>query len=314
MYKREATMLDNFARDSHRHLIRYEAAIERGEEWFFIFPWADGGNLSNFWERHTYPDGDSATLLWLLEQLEGLADALLFLHDRNIRHGDLKPENILMFLDGDSFGRLIIADVGLASQHNRNTEYRLGIPTQTMSGTRKYEPPEVGNHEDQPEDETEMDSQQAARSRLYDTWSMGCIILEAIIWFLWGTQSLQNFMRKLPSRSPLWESHDPFALYTEVVDTIVWLRKDRRCRADTPIGDLLDFVEKYLLVVQDQRARAADLRDKVRDVRNRSRWDQDYQARSACASPAGMSFMSNSTPRAVTSNGLLSPGSFHHGR
>lgn len=46
-----------------------------------------------------------------------------------------------------------------------------------QTGTQKYEPPETDN---------ERGEIGQPRSRLYDMWSMGCIVFEFIIWLLYS--------------------------------------------------------------------------------------------------------------------------------
>ncbi|KAK7709694.1 hypothetical protein SLS57_008599 [Botryosphaeria dothidea] len=102
----------------------------------------------------------------------------------NWRHGDLKPDNILRFVDSTtaerSLGTLKIADLGLAKLHDVDTNLR-AEPTSQRCGTLKYEPPEA------------LYPHRSPRSRRYDIWSMGCIILESIIWLLYGYDGLEVF-------------------------------------------------------------------------------------------------------------------------
>jgi serine/threonine protein kinase len=89
-----------------------------------------------------------------------ICSALEVLHIPNIRHGDLKPENILLFDPRNNGGTLQIADMGLATFHEQeaNTKDRKGMPTQTPSGTSRYEPPEMD----------EKRNTEDPRSRQYD--------------------------------------------------------------------------------------------------------------------------------------------------
>lgn len=120
-------------------------------------------------------------------QLRGLAAALEETHDARIRHGDLKPLNILRFgpTDDNIIGTLKIGDWGLAKYQSQGTALRkeIDIHTTTKYFTRFYEPPEV----------------ELADARLlgrqYDLWSIGCIILEVLIWLLYGYEGLEQFRR-----------------------------------------------------------------------------------------------------------------------
>jgi serine/threonine protein kinase len=124
--KAEAETLGTIRQLDHPHLIKAIATYRRGSKCYFIFPWADNGNLRDFWENND-SDSQMSSIRWVLEQLEGFYDALQKLHGRQCRHGDLKPENILCFKDEESFlGILVIADVGLAKIHMNPTQFREG--------------------------------------------------------------------------------------------------------------------------------------------------------------------------------------------
>ncbi|KAK7423845.1 hypothetical protein QQZ08_008889 [Neonectria magnoliae] len=121
----------------HKHLIKIIATCNREPSYYIIFPWADGGNLREFWQHrnsHRTPD----LILWSLQQMFGLADGLKALHDENCRHGDLKPENILHFKQNedpnDRQGVLVIADVGVSKFHKEVTRLR-NLPTNTKATT-----------------------------------------------------------------------------------------------------------------------------------------------------------------------------------
>ncbi|EEU35231.1 uncharacterized protein NECHADRAFT_19162, partial [Fusarium vanettenii 77-13-4] len=89
------------------------------------------------------------------------------------RHGDIKPENILWFENyNNKQNHLVISDFGLTqfnSAHSRSKVQQGQI--QGFSGT--YRPPDL-HIEDQP------------ISQNYDVWSLGCVFLEFVSWFLLG--------------------------------------------------------------------------------------------------------------------------------
>jgi len=165
------------------HLIQAIAYYERDKRHFFIFPWAEIGNLRNYWNLRT-PTTDKSYLEWVFTQLIGLAEAIKLFHlMRNCRHGDMKPENILCFGgDGNGqnvHGRLVITDFGLAKIHKNATSARHEA-TSTRGVTILYAPPECNSKQ--------------PRSRRYDIWSLGCMYLEFVIWLLWGNEVLENFL------------------------------------------------------------------------------------------------------------------------
>ncbi|KAI8952463.1 hypothetical protein F4801DRAFT_599888 [Xylaria longipes] len=272
-YQTEATALNKISEVKHAHLIQFIAAINKKDKYYFLFPWADGGSLQDFWEKNPNPSLSPEIVRGILVQIRGLADALKTLHnyrgrmasfqqgidaDNNnstgggIRHGDLKPANILRFAprDNNDIGTLKIADMGLAKHHEVNTRLRKN-PTATRFGTTRYEPPEVGV----PRATT------PATSRLYDMWSMGCIMLEFLIWLLHGFEKLKEFNDSMrnnlentePSYYVVNEIHGQRKaanVNDQVTGYIKTLAKEPACAANTALGDLLDVVETKLLVVQ----------------------------------------------------------------
>ena len=99
----EAAVLEMMRKLTNQpHLMKAIAYYRQGEEHYFMFPWAELGNLWEFWQNNT-PKTDEGYIVWIFTQLTGLAGALECLHHRaryteeNYRHGDLKPANILCF-------------------------------------------------------------------------------------------------------------------------------------------------------------------------------------------------------------------------
>lgn len=193
-----------------------------------MFPWANGGSLRDFWKTRHKQSPTPELVKEAIIQLGGIADALRCLHcfttqsssdwevrrdaenedpslptmqlsgvslqtrnstEESIRHGDIKPENILRFKmpeSPESIGTLKLADMGLAKQHINKTQDRTHI-TSTKDGTVRYEAPEADIL--------------GPRSRLYDIWSMGCIIFEFIIWILYGNHALEAFDKEMRDAS-----------------------------------------------------------------------------------------------------------------
>ncbi|KAI1739587.1 hypothetical protein F4680DRAFT_459176 [Xylaria scruposa] len=182
-FDKEAQNLQRVQKVESKHIIKPIAAYKWGIARCLLFPWAHGGNLATYWKEHDQTRHELGNLRWIMEQLVG-------------RHGDLKPENILWFKDNNEEGCLKIADMGLATFHdeNANTMQRnmAGIITKTPSGTFRYEPPE-------------MDQDRASgkpRSRQYDVWSMGCIIIDLLVWLLYGFDALEKFRK---DTTQIWE-------------------------------------------------------------------------------------------------------------
>ena len=265
----ELEMLQTIRKCPTKHLIKAIAGFRRQQGFYFLFRWADGGNLREFWQRENPEPLNAHLILWVLRQMYGLAGALAILHnfspDKFGRHGDLKPENILLFKGADDYqvnspGILQISDVGLAKFHAARTNDR-NVATDTTSDTQMYEPPE-----------TEI-SPHLPRSRKYDIWSIGCIYLEFVIWILRGFNELERFKNWRRNRFLLDER---FKFYTitamqnekateaeihpEIRSWVHELYRDPRCRGNTALKDLLTLIDKKLLQIRiEDRINATEL-------------------------------------------------------
>jgi serine/threonine protein kinase len=250
-WQAEARALDHISGLNHRNIIQRIAAIKRGKERYFMFEWADGGSLGDFWKDNPRPNLDPGFIKEIVMQLRELADALHELHnyEGSYRHGDLKPENILRFKDATRVGVLKIAGMGLVRWHT-DMSY--------TSGTARYEPPEV----------VTFRRSEESRSRLYDIWSMGCITLEIIVWLLYGYHDLMKFNDSIKSSveesSPYFKvGNDNVAEVHPVVQACIdHIFKDPECTSNggnIAIRDLLNIVKTNLLVVHTPRRRALNL-------------------------------------------------------
>ncbi|KAH8779028.1 hypothetical protein BGZ57DRAFT_761135 [Hyaloscypha finlandica] len=253
-WEAEARALDHISGLNHRNIYQRIAAIKRGKEHYFMFEWADGGSLEDFWKDNPRPNLDPGFIKEIVMQLRDLADALHELHNygRSYRHGDLKPEKILRFKDATRVGVLKIAGMGLVRRH---TEL-IWPPTGTRYGSVRYEPPEVVTHK----------TSEESRSRLYDIWSMGCITLEIIVWLLYGYHDLMKFNDSIKSSveesSPYFKvGNDNVAKVHPVVRACMdHIFKDPECTGNggnIAIRDLLHIVKTNLLVIHPPPLRAS---------------------------------------------------------
>lgn len=224
------------------HLIKPISGYQNGQDRCLMFPWAEGGNLGGYWKDFPLQARNRSHVLWQLRQFEGICSALTELHNRNVRHGDLKPENILWFDPKNDGGILQIADLGLATFHKKeeDTRNRQGHPTQTPSGTSRYEPPEMD----------EKRNSQDPRSRQYDIWSLGCIVFELLLWFAYGPSDITIFRNNTPY---FWQKHhkrgkNEYVVHEYVVAIMETL--DRDLERGTAYKDLLDLVRNRLLVIK----------------------------------------------------------------
>lgn len=258
---------------NHPHLIRHIATVQQGAQCYAIFDWADGGDLSMFWERYpnAVPARPPELVLWCFKQMLGLVEALFALYELNYRHGDLKPGNILNFKDpGESdptnkgFGRLVITDFGISKSHPQATELRHD-GTNTIASTPDYEAPEAELDRNKPE------HIRKPRSRKYDMWSVGCIFLEFIIWMLYGHKTIHDFRKircvfntKGPYYIPIGRHVEAHPAVSRGLDA---LRKDPRCAKDTGLADLVNLIDNCLIVIEPgKRATAEEVKGKLEEI------------------------------------------------
>ena len=199
------------------HLTELHWAFRRQNTHFMIFPWAEGGSLGDFWHDKD-PMKFTATELhqWMKNNIIGLLGGVHALHKLGCCHGDLKPGNILVFSEqknplnpeqrdyvyefgwaiNDAISKLLlprelgilkITDFGTARANLNATMARTRDPN-ALIGAQRYAPPEF--------DRNEL-AHNSPRSRSYDVWSMGCILLEFIIWACYGGDSVGRFSSRL---------------------------------------------------------------------------------------------------------------------
>lgn len=161
-----------------------KAAIKwEGKGSYFVFQWADGGNLRDFYQTDPKPLLNPRFVKQIFSQLWGLSSALNQIHNlesdhREIGwywHGNLKPENILRFENGTAAGLLKISGLGLATHHPKKTAFH-----GTQPGTLLYDPPEAM---------LESDPRESQRS---DIWSIGCVFLESLSGYCAAMKSSRN--------------------------------------------------------------------------------------------------------------------------
>lgn len=177
------------SRQGHEHLIRLLAAIEHGTSYYLLFPWAQG-TLVNLWQRFRASPESANDIEWMIKQCLGITDGLNRIHsyksswnrddedrERSLSkntgtHGDVKAENVLFFDppdDGTFSGskqHLVVSDFGLTRFREKS------LKSDPMGWSVTYRAPEL--------------DMKLGTSRKYDIWSLGCLFLEFISWFLRG--------------------------------------------------------------------------------------------------------------------------------
>ncbi|KAH6693018.1 kinase domain-containing protein [Verticillium dahliae] len=188
--QREADQLRLFDGQLHPHLVTLLATYEIEGEYFFLFPFAEY-DLQDLWDKEAQPKDmqDAATVRWLSRQICGLVGAMAQIHEpRKIapgkygRHGDIKPDNILCYRTHRSYGwHLVISDLGVSALNSENS--RSNVPGEAISEIPEYRPPEC-------------DVRGGSINRLFDVWTMGCLIFEMLAQVVGGRTLRDEFDHK----------------------------------------------------------------------------------------------------------------------
>ena len=278
-YVKENAILQQIKDLQDRHIIQHFASIDQGRKGYIIFPWADGGNLEDFWECSEY-ENSPERVLWSLRQMLGLTEALSKLHRQfKCRHGDLKPGNILCVTEGNEIV-LKIADFGISSIHLAATISRKKATKANML-TPSYQGPEV-------EFENLRDEEQIPRSRKYDIWSLGCVFLEFSIWLLHGAQAIKEFAgargngtSSAGHSTPLYEVTDKGAKAASVHRLVSWtigtLQNGQKFKGETALADLLSLINDQMLQPEvDNRPWAHEICNQLEEIVQKAEESNSY--------------------------------------
>ncbi|RYC63132.1 hypothetical protein CHU98_g3090 [Xylaria longipes] len=266
-YDQEREALQRIQRLQHPHLIEMIASFRRGRDHFFLFPWANGGDLRDWWERNSNLERTPAMVRWVLEQMKGIASAVKELHfpsertveDENGRHGDLKPGNIVVFNDqpGENPRRtLCITDAGLARFHENITSKRM-TGTNTNGGSIEYGPPDP-----------RREDKKVKISRLYDMWSLGCVFLEFIVWVLGGWTEVESFRARRKSKRRDGEFYQKtitgyYRVLPEVKRCMNSILSDKRCQGDNCFRDVVNIIRNHLLRIGEKHRTTSQVLERL---------------------------------------------------
>jgi serine/threonine protein kinase len=179
-FNREYKMLKVLANYTDEHIVAPHTFWSQGEKCFILYPRAEA-SLREFTQRKP-PDLGRENVLWFLEQLRGLAEAIDHVHDLNPlptrtnprpkevllwgSHRDIKPENILVFQTSRPVFK--IADFG-AGVFNPVAEDGISAGSPDNPGTPAYWAPDL--------------KMKGRVSRPADMWALGCVYLELLLWY-----------------------------------------------------------------------------------------------------------------------------------
>ncbi|KAL9119591.1 MAG: hypothetical protein Q9187_003854 [Circinaria calcarea] len=282
-FKQEMRVLNELQKYPHNHIVTHLASWTHEKKDYMLFPCAQC-NLRQYMEQTRFDVTNKECLLWFLEQLRGLAQALRNLHNfddtrsptpsstlvapdpvrKSGWHHDIKPENILYFQDiGAKHGTFRVTDFGSGKIQN----YRSGsVNTRSPNGTLTYEPPEA--------------KLEGATSRPYDVWSLGCVFLELLIWAVFDDEAVKSFANERVAR------RFPDSQIDEGKDDTFWQIKkdDKPIRRDAverqiknlrnevlhgvaePFKEVVELIERMLDINRSTRIIALDLWDTLNRI------------------------------------------------
>jgi serine/threonine-protein kinase len=148
-----------------------------GSLWVVEMEFVNGAPLSRImddaarWSKVTFED--------IIRWFEGVAEALVFLHQHGIAHGDLKPDNLLL---DEQTENLKITDFGTSRRLTDNL-----IRTTQHAGAWAYQAPEI--------------QQASQRGAVSDLFSVGAVIYHAITGRL-PRSSIQELLTSAPITRP----------------------------------------------------------------------------------------------------------------
>ncbi|KAF5621995.1 serine threonine kinase [Fusarium sp. NRRL 52700] len=274
-YDMEVSNLTRFANQGHPHLIGLLWTFSLGSTYHLVLPWADGGKLMDLWRHHKFPlakKHDCETAMWLAKQCLGIAEALTIFHGSDGHdsagrkgygiHGSLTPENILWFTNSEGFGAgyklgtLKLAGFGHVIVHGIGEDAPKDFPT-----SMKYRAPEF----DLPK--------KGGISQKFDIWSLGCVFLEFISWYLKGWEEMESLAIK-----------DAFFIVDKTGETSINKSVDIEIQSlyDHPDGsqftnEFLHLIETGLLQIEPElRYTSYYLRSEVKDIWDNCFQDPDY--------------------------------------
>ncbi|KAI0102618.1 kinase-like domain-containing protein [Nemania sp. FL0031] len=224
----ERKRLEGLRDVGHPHIIELLASFELEQELCMFFPLATC-DLNNYMhEERLLVDSEYSS--WLVTQLRGLTDAISTIREYGITstmskssnkryHHDLKPENILFF-QGSGMSKLQgvfkICDFGGGE-----------------AGTPMYAPPEAGK--------------EAILSDQSEMWSLGCTILELLVWIRSGPEVRVNLVAGIEK---FFKGRgENFDLHDEVSSAIKTLQNSEN---GPGLYKILEAVINGLLVVDPQ--------------------------------------------------------------
>jgi serine/threonine protein kinase len=207
------------------HLIDVCAAFKKGENYHFLFPWADGGTLNYLWDKDPQEIVSQKKVKWqdftqwVCKQCHGIIRDLRAIHEPHGAsqtmdnadadelygiHSDIKPDNILYFqtMDNADADELygIHSDIKPDNiLHFTDDGTPLGILKVSDLGLMKFhrlisrtvQSKSMGAaYQTYRAPEHDMN---VMRSRQVDIWAFGCLFAEFLTWAIAGQGGIDHF-------------------------------------------------------------------------------------------------------------------------
>ncbi|CAG8978317.1 hypothetical protein HYALB_00005903 [Hymenoscyphus albidus] len=293
-FNQENRILQALTTKHHPHLMGLLATYSLGNKYHSVFPYAKA-NLRQFWNSIDMSDLNGEFLLWVIDQIEGLASALAAIHifepkkttssarnqvaTLNIsnlrnptlpsnfvdiptdetfgRHGDIKPENILLVDESEGSGTEGILQIADfgLGRFHRIESRSLQNPV-GMRGSATYSPPKLVTG--------------ILVSRAYDIWSLGCTFPEFVTWLCTGKDGLKSLSDKRMVKGAYgWDDDyyytdnggprgvaDSAPVRASVKDWIYGLPQNDRC--SRCLSEILDIIENRMIVIDPKSRISAE--------------------------------------------------------
>ncbi|KAK3313300.1 kinase-like domain-containing protein, partial [Apodospora peruviana] len=309
-FKAEVSNLKRFSTKDHLHLIKLLVTFEWRSQYYLLFPFADG-NLLDFWKR--YPTSEDlprnyGLARWFSSQCLGLAQGLRMIHTVEFkqdefldihpkeqekihgRHGDLKPENILWFRaigaylpdhndhdEGCAMGLLKISDFGLTRFHRTASIFsKVEGGSTPVSPTYRAPEYDIARFVDQS----------------YDIWTLGCVLLEFVAWYLLGWEEVDRFSKERTVDDKKQIKEDVFFNNVDILEGDKPAQTGAQAKRSVAnefqtlyqheactdfVIDLLEFIETRLMRMgPEKRANCEEIVQKFTELNDMCKTDRAY--------------------------------------
>ena len=119
---REARLIASM---NNPHIVRIYDVFEENETAYYVMEALDGGSLTDLVKsRGALPESEA------LEYARQLADALGYIHKRNVLHLDVKPSNVLLGQEGEA----VLIDFGISKRYDEGGNQTSSTPVGISEG------------------------------------------------------------------------------------------------------------------------------------------------------------------------------------